>query len=90
MVLAQRCESVNDFFAGFAGGEQFCAALYAEDLSDMGEIEVVVEGGTGLDVAEFQTTMRLVNETVPRGGKIVEVEILNVLPKGRLVVLGDE
>lgn len=55
--------------AGFAGGDFLGAALYAEGLSDMGEIQIMVQCCAGPDLPDFQAAVCLIAAGVVRGEK---------------------
>lgn len=40
--MTKRGEPVDGLLAGFTGGDLLGVTLYAEDLSDMGKIKIVV------------------------------------------------
>jgi hypothetical protein len=69
LLLAEGCNAVDGLATEFSGRDFFDVALYAEDLFDIGEIKVVIEGGTAPDPPAFQAAMSLFSATVLRGGK---------------------
>lgn len=54
---------------GFSCGDFLGVPLYAKDLFDIGEVKVVVEGGTTPDPPDLQAAMCLFSDAVLRGEK---------------------
>ena len=69
LLPGERCEPVDDFAANFSCGDFLGVTFYAKDLSDMGEFEVIVEGGTAPNLPDLQAAMCLFSGAVLRGAK---------------------
>jgi hypothetical protein len=65
----QTGDAVDGLAALFATGQVGGAALYTEDLADIGEIQIVVEFGAGPDVTDFQSSVGVIDSGVLRGEK---------------------
>jgi hypothetical protein len=62
-------DAVGGLAALFVAGKVGGAALYTEDLADIGEIQIVVELCAGPDLTDFQSSVGLINGGVLRGEK---------------------
>jgi hypothetical protein len=62
-------DAVGGIGAVFIGEDFGGIALDTEDLSDVGEVQVAVEAGTGPDVTDFQSPVGFIDGGVLRGEK---------------------
>ena len=70
LVLVEGCDAVDGLATVFSGGDFFDVTLYAEDLFDIREVKVVIEGGTAPYPPGFQeAAMCLFSAAVLRGEK---------------------
>jgi hypothetical protein len=62
-------DAVDGFAALFVAEQVGGAAFDAEDLAEIGEIQIVVEFGADPDVPDFQSSVGLIDGGVLRGEK---------------------
>jgi hypothetical protein len=62
-------DAVDDFSALGCGEDLGGIALDAEDLADVGEVQVAVKFGAGPDVTQFQSPVGFIDGGVLRGEK---------------------
>lgn len=61
--------SIDDFRCDFVQFDPGYFTANTKDLSYVGEIEVIIELGTGPDLADLKTAMPFIDGLVMRGGK---------------------
>ena len=65
----QAGDAVNGFAVRFGADQVGGVALDAEDLADVGEVQIIVEFGAGPDLADFQAAVGLIGGGVFWGEK---------------------
>lgn len=82
-------DAVNGFGPGFLRDHLRGIALDGENLCGIGKVQISGQFRAGPDGADFQAAMAFIGGGV-RGGNRFQIQIGDVLPKGRLIVFDDE
>jgi hypothetical protein len=68
-VFGQAGDAIDGFGLNVAGFDMFPESLDADDLTAIGEANVIIEISAGPDAAEFQTAVAFINSLTLRGEK---------------------